>query len=112
MMRRIWAGIAAAWAVIAVFGVLALTQRPTVTGTAGTTVVMTRTATGTLVPTTTSTAVHATTSSSGVAAPAASVGGTNATGSGAVLYVKNPNGTFVPVSSAPAAAPVAVTRSS
>ena len=112
MMRRIWAGIAAAWAVIAVFGVLALTQRPTVSGTAATTVVMTRTATGTLVPTTTSTAVHATTSSSGVAAPAAAGGGTNAPSSGAVLYVKNPNGTFAPVSSAPAAAPVAVTRSS
>ena len=44
MMRRIWAAIAAAWAVIAVFGVLALTQRPAVSGTSGTTVVMARTA--------------------------------------------------------------------
>lgn len=112
MMRRIWAAIAAAWAVIAVFGVLALTQRPAVSGTSGTTVVMARTASGTLVPTTTSTAVHATTSSSAVAAPATTGGGPNVTGSGAVLYVKNPNGTFVPVSSSPAAVPAAVTRSS
>jgi hypothetical protein len=112
MMRRIWAGIAAAWAVIAVFSVLALTQRPTVSGTTGTTVVMTRTAAGTLVPTATSTTVHATTSSSAVAAPATPGGVTNATGSGAVLYVKNVNGTFVPVTPAPAAAPAAVTRSS
>jgi len=103
MMRRIWAGIAATWAVIAIFVVLAASQRPALTG--GTAVVMARTATGALVPVTTgSTGVHATTSSSGVAASSSTGGGQ------AVTYVKSANGTFVPVSSAVPAA--AVTRSS
>lgn len=104
MMRRIWAGIAATWAVIAIFVVLAASQRPVLPG-GGTAVVMARTATGALVPVTTgSAAVHATTSSSTVAS-------SGSAGTGPVVtYVKAANGAFVRVSSA---APVAaVTRTS
>jgi hypothetical protein len=103
MMRRIWAGIAATWAVIAIFVVLAASQRPALTG--GTAVVMGRTATGGLARATPGSAtVHATTSSSTVAS-------TSSTGSGqAVTYIKAANGAFVPVSSAVPAA--GVTRSS
>jgi hypothetical protein len=103
MMRRIWAGIAATWAVIAIFVVLAASQHPSLTG--GTAVVMARTATGALVRVTPgSAAVHATTSSSTVASSGSTGGGQ------AVTYVKAANGTFVPVSSAAPAA--AVTRTS
>lgn len=55
VMQRIWAGIAAAWAVIAVFTVLALHQAPVGQTVNGTT-----------------TAAHATTSSSTVATGTAS----------------------------------------
>jgi hypothetical protein len=104
MMRRIWAGIAATWAVIAIFVVLAASQRPAFP-VAGTAVVMARTASGALVPVTpTSSAVHATTSSSRVATGGSVVAGQ------AVTYVKTANGSFVPVSSAAPAA--AVTRTS
>lgn len=104
MMRRIWAGIAATWAVIAIFVVLATVQRPAPTG-GGTAVVMARAATGALVPVTTgSAAVHATTGTSTVAASGSSVSGQ------VVTYVKAANGAFVPVSSATPAA--AVTRTS
>jgi hypothetical protein len=104
MMRRIWAGIAATCAVIAIFVVLAASQRPVLTG-GGTAVVMARTATGALVPVKPgSAAVHATTSSSTVASSSSTSGGQ------AVTYVKAANGAFVPVSSAAPAA--AVTRTS
>ena len=112
MIRRVYAALCAAVAVVAVFGVLAFQQR-TVTTATGAPVVMARTASGALVPVTTApSAVHATTSSSGVAtqSAAATTGGTGS----AVVYVKNAKGNFVPVGSSPAApAPVAaVTRSS
>ncbi len=98
MMQRIWAGIAATWAVIAIFAVLAFGQpsRPTPTGS----VVMTRTANGQLVPVAGGAGVHAVTSSSGVAA-----GGTPA-----VTYVKTSTGKLIPVTSTTSAN--AVTRSS
>jgi hypothetical protein len=95
MMRRVWAAIATAWAVMAVFVVLAFPQRATPPASAGTGVVMARSAsTG---------AVHATTSSSVVAA-----GGGG--GGQAVTYVKTAAGAFVPVTSAGSTVPV--TRSS
>ena len=104
MMRRIWAGIAATWAVIAIFVVLAASQAPALKG-GGTAVVMARTATGALVPVTPGSAtVHATTSTSTVASSGSTGGGQ------AVTYVKTANGTFVPVSSVVPAA--AVTRTS
>jgi hypothetical protein len=111
MIRRIYAGISAAVAVIAVFGVLAFTQRPAAPTATGSTFVMARTANGSLVPVSTApSTVHATTSSSGVATQSPAAGG--GTGS-AVVYVKNAKGSFVPVRSSPAPAPVAaVTRSS
>ena len=113
MIRRIYAALCAAVAVVAVFGVLAFQQRTVAPTATGTPVVMARTASGALVPVTTApSAVHATTSSSGVAtqSAAATTGGTGS----AVVYVKNAKGNFVPVGSSPAApAPVAaVTRSS
>jgi hypothetical protein len=111
MIRRIYAGISAAVAVIAVFAVLAFAQRPTMPPAIGTTVVMARTANGSLVPVaTTPPAVHATTSSSGVATqPTAAVGGTGS----AVVYVKTAKGTYVPLGRSSTPAPVAaVTRSS
>ena len=49
MMRQVWAAIATAWAVMAVFVVLALSQRATLPAT-GTGVVMARSASGGLVP--------------------------------------------------------------
>ncbi len=113
MIRRIYAALCAAVAVVAVFGVLAFQQRAVAPTATGTPVVMARTASGALVPVTTApSTVHATTSSSGVATQSAAAGG--GTGS-AVLYVKNAKGSFVPVGKSPAAtqAPVtAVTRSS
>jgi hypothetical protein len=113
MIRRLYAALCAAVAVVAVFGVLAFQQRTVAPAATGTPVVMARTASGALVPVTTAlSTVHATTSSSGVATPsaAATTGGTGS----AVVYVKNAKGTFVPVgSSAATPAPVAaVTRSS
>jgi hypothetical protein len=113
MIRRIYAALCAAVAVVAVFGVLAFQQRPVAPSATGTPVVMARTASGALVPVTTApSTVHATTSSSGVAtqSAAATTGGTGS----AVVYVKNAKGNFVPVgSSAATPAPVAaVTRSS
>ena len=113
MIRRMSAGLCAAVAVLAVFGVLAFQQRTVARTATGTPVVMARTASGALVPVTTApSTVHATTSSSGVATQSA----TAAAGTGsAVLYVKNANGSFVPVGKSPAAAPApvaAVTRSS
>lgn len=112
MIRRIYAALCAAVAVVAVFGVLAFQQRTVAPTATGTPVVMARTASGALVPVTTApSTVHATTSSSGVATQSATAAG--GTGS-AVLYVKNANGSFVPVGKSPATpAPVAaVTRSS
>jgi hypothetical protein len=113
MIRRIYAALCAAVAVVAVFGVLAFQQRTVAPAATGTRVVMARTASGALVPVTTApTTVHATTSSSGVATQSATAGG--GTGS-AVLYVKNAKGSFVPVGNSPAATPApvaAVTRSS
>ena len=112
MIRRIYAALCAAVAVVAVFGVLAFQQRTLAPTATGTPVVMARTASGGLVPVTTGpSTVHATTSSSGVATQPAPAGG--GTGS-AVLYVKTAKGSFVPVGKSPAAsAPVAaVTRSS
>ena len=113
MIRRIYAALCAAVAVVAVFGVLAFQQRTLAPTATGTPVVMARTASGGLAPVTTApSTVHATTSSSGVAtqSAAATTGGTGS----AVVYVKNANGNFVPVGSSPATpAPVAaVTRSS
>ena len=78
MIRRIYAALCAAVAVVAVFGVLAFQQRTIAPTAAGTPVVMARTASGALVPVTTApSTVHATTSSSGVATQsAATTGGT------------------------------------
>ena len=113
MIRRIYAALCAAVAVVAVFGVLAFQQRTVAPTATGTPVVMARTASGSLVPVTAAppSTVHATTSTSGVATQSATASG--GTGS-AVVYVKNARGNFVPVGSSPAApAPVAaVTRSS
>jgi hypothetical protein len=104
MMRQVWASIATAWAVMAVFVVLALSQRATLPAATGAGVVMARSASGGLVPVATGTgAVHATTSSS-VVAPAGGGGGQ------AVTYVKTAAGNLVPVTSAGSTAPV--TRSS
>ena len=113
MIRRIYAALCAAIAVVAVFGVLAFQQRTLAPTATGTPVVMARTASGGLAPVTTApSAVHATTSSSGVATqPATAAAGTGS----AVLYVKNANGSFVPVGKSAAATPApfaAVTRSS
>ncbi|HEY0388228.1 MAG TPA: hypothetical protein VGC71_07300 [Gaiellales bacterium] len=102
MMQRIWAAIAATWAVIAIFAVLAFSHRaPAPSGGA---VVLTRSPSGKLVPASPSTgASHATTGSSGVAT-GAGVGQT-------ATYVRTASGAYVPVSSAPTTA-AAVTRSS
>ena len=106
MMRQVWAAIATAWAVMAVFVVLAFSQRATLPAATGTGVVMARSASGGLVPVATGTGtgvVHATTSSS-VVAPAGGAGGQ------AVTYVKTAAGTLVPVTSRGSTVPV--TRSS
>ena len=102
MIRRIYAALCAAVAVVAVFGVLAFQQRTVAPTATGTPVVMARTASGALVPVTTApSTVHATTSSSGVATQSAdaTAGGTGS----AVVYVKNANGNFVPVGKSAAA---------
>ena len=72
MIRRIYAALCAAVAVVAVFGVLAFQQRTIAPTATSTPVVMARTASGALVPVTTApSTVHATTSSSGVATQSA-----------------------------------------
>ena len=102
MMQRIWAGIAATWAVIAIFAVLAFSQQAPAPAGGG--VVMARTANGTLIPVAPSAGTsHATTGSSGVAA----TGGTG----WPVTYVKTATGAYVPVGSTSTTA-AAVTRSS
>ena len=102
MMQRIWAGIAATWAVIAIFAVLAFSHRAPAPATGG--VVMARTASGALVPVPpASGASHATTGTSGVAA-------TGVTGQ-PVTYVMTAAGTYVPAASTSTTA-AAVTRSS
>ncbi len=102
MMQRIWAGIAATWAAIAIFAVLAFAQ-PAPPATTGSGAVMARAANGQLVPVTPGTGAHATTTSSGVP--------TNSGGTQAVTYVKTAAGTYVPVTSGASTA-AAVTRSS
>jgi hypothetical protein len=111
MIRRIYAGISAAVAVIAVFGVLAFTQRPAAPTATSTTVVMARTANGLLVPVSVApSSVHATTSSSGVATQSPAAGRGIAS---PVVYVKNAKGSYVPVGTSPAPpTAAAVTRSS
>jgi hypothetical protein len=100
MMQRIWAGIVATWAVIAVFAVLAFAHRAPAPATSA--VVIARTASGKLVPVAPAAgASHAVTGSSGVAA----------TGSQPVTYVKTAAGTYVPAPSSAGTA-AAVTRSS
>jgi hypothetical protein len=66
MMRRIWAAVCTAFAVVAVFAVLAVTHRqPVTTGAAASQVVLVRSATGALVPVTVpGGGAHATTQSS------------------------------------------------
>lgn len=103
MMQRIWAAIAAVWAVVAIFAVLAF-ARPAPTMSTGSAVVMARSANGQLVPVAPATGAHATTSSSGV--PVSSGGAGQA-----VTYVKTAAGTYVPVASTAGSA-AAVTRSS
>ena len=84
MMRRIWAAVCTAFAVVAVFAVLTVTHRQSVTSAAaGSQVVLVRSATGALVPVTVP-GVHATTQSS----PAA--GGS---------IVQGPNGQITAVTS-------------
>lgn len=111
MIRRIWAALAALWAVIAIFVVLAVSQRPKPPLFAGTNAALTRTAGGSVAGVaTTSGLVHATTSSSIVAgqpSAAMSVGAPTFQ-----LYVRTATGTFVPVASAPASNVVTTTRSS
>jgi hypothetical protein len=87
MMRRIWAAVCTAFAVVAVFAVLAVTHRqPVTSAAAGSQVVLVRSATGALVPVTLPAAgVHATTQSS----PAA--GGTS--------LVQGPSGQITAVAS-------------
>jgi hypothetical protein len=91
MMRRLVATLATALALLAVFGVLALRQRQSATGTAqATRVVLVRTASGALVPVAAPSAagVHATTSSSG-AAPASGTGTVLVRGAGGSLVSVN-----------------------
>jgi hypothetical protein len=102
MMQRIWAGIIATWAVIAIFAVLAFSQRPPAPASSG--VVLARSASGKLVPVAPSGGVsHATTGSSSIAASGATAQ--------PVTYVKTTSGSYVPVSSTSTTA-AAVTRSS
>jgi hypothetical protein len=65
MMQRVWAAICTAWAVIAVFAVLAVTHnRPTPSASAANPVVLVRSANGALVPVSLPSGAHATTQSS------------------------------------------------
>ena len=113
MIRRIYAALCAAVAVVAVFGVLAFQQRTLAPTATGTPVVMARTASG--APgarhySPLNGARHHFQFRRRDAASDATAAGTGS----AVLYVKNASGGFVPVGSSPATpAPVAaVTRSS
>jgi hypothetical protein len=77
MMQRVWAAICTAWAVIAVFAVLAVTHnRPTSSASAANPVVLVRSASGALVPVSLPSGAHATTQTS----PAAGGNGLNAAG--------------------------------
>jgi hypothetical protein len=110
MMRRIWAAIAAAFSVAAVFTVLAFTQRPaTPAPAASAQIVMARAANGKLVPVPVapSGSVHATTQTS----PASAAAGPSTAGR-PVTYVKTASGAFVPVSLGTAAPTHATTRTS
>lgn len=65
MMQRVWAAICTAWAVIAVFAVLAVTHnQSTPSASAANPVVLVRSATGALVPVSLPNGAHATTQSS------------------------------------------------
>jgi hypothetical protein len=67
MMQRIWAAICTAWAVIAVFAVLAVTHRQAgPSSSAANPVVLVRSANGSLVPVSLPGGAHATTQSSQV----------------------------------------------
>lgn len=110
MMRRLWAAIAAAFSVAAVFTVLAFAQRPASPAPAASAqIVMARTANGKLVPVPVapSGSVHATTQTS----PASATAGSNTAGQ-PVTYVKTASGGFVPVSLGSAAPTHATTRTS
>jgi hypothetical protein len=87
MMRRVWAAVCTAFAVVAVFAVLAVTHRQSITSAAtGSQVVLVRSASGALVPATLpGGGVHATTQSS------PSAGGTS--------FVQGPNGQITAVNS-------------
>jgi hypothetical protein len=76
MIRRIWAGVCTALAVVAVFAVLAVTHRqPTTSASANGPVVLVRSAGGTLVPVTVASGgVHATTQTSPAAGGSAGQG--------------------------------------
>lgn len=102
MMRRLWAALAAAFSVAAVFTVLAFTQRAApATPAASPQIVMARTANGKLVPVPVapSGSVHGTTQTS----PTSAATGGSPAGQ-PVTYVKTASGAYVPVSagSAPA----------
>jgi hypothetical protein len=67
MMQRVWAAICTAWAVIAVFAVLAVTHnQSTPSSSAANPVVLVRSASGALVPVSVPSGAHATTQSSQV----------------------------------------------
>jgi len=88
MMRRIWAAVCTAFAVVAVFAVLAVTHRQSITSAAGgSQVTLVRSSSGALVPVTLpGSSVHATTSSS------PSAGGTT-------QFVQGANGQITAVTS-------------
>jgi hypothetical protein len=99
MMRRLWAALAAAFSVAAVFTVLAFTQRPAPAAPAASAqIVMARAANGKLVPVPVapSGSVHATTQTSPASAAAGQAGQSPA--AQPVTYVKTSSGAFVPVS--------------
>jgi hypothetical protein len=102
MMRRLWAALAAAFSVAAVFTVLAFSQRPASAAPAASAqIVMARTANGTLVPVPVapSGSVHATTQTSPTSATAGQQSAAQP-----VTYVKTASGAYVPVSLGSAAA--------
>jgi hypothetical protein len=98
MMRRLWATLAAAFSVAAVFTVLAFTQRALpATPASSSQIVMARTANGKLVPVPVapSGSVHATTQTSPASATSATAGQSPA--GQPVTYVKTASGAYVPV---------------
>ena len=110
MMRRLWAALAAAFSVAAVFTVLAFAQRPAPAAPAGSAqIVMARAANGKLVPVPVapSGSVHATTQTSPTSATAGPIPGAQP-----VTYVKTASGTFVPVSLGSTAPAQPTTRTS